>query len=54
MQNPDSDNYHHLKYGGIGILVLDMDHGHRLLPRIPSWGLAAGEIVEIPQRCRRN
>jgi DNA-binding beta-propeller fold protein YncE len=41
---PGIRNY--VEYGGIGILVYDMDDGHRLLRRIPTFTLAPGEQPE--------
>jgi DNA-binding beta-propeller fold protein YncE len=41
---PGIRNY--VEYGGIGILVYDMDDGHRLLRRIPSFEVAAGQNPE--------
>lgn len=41
---PGIRNY--IEYGGIGILVYDMDDGHRLLRRIPSFEVAAGQNPE--------
>src|SRR5688500_7489423 len=37
---PGIRNY--LDYGGIGLLVYDMDDGHRLLRRIPTFALEPG------------
>src|SRR4029079_4049221 len=36
---PGIRNY--LEYGGHGLLVYDIDHGHRLIKRIPTGGLDA-------------
>src|SRR5271166_6536450 len=36
---PGIRNY--LEYGGHGLLVYDIDHGHRLIKRIPTAGLDA-------------
>jgi DNA-binding beta-propeller fold protein YncE len=41
---PGIRNY--VEYGGIGILVFDMDHGHRLVRRIPTFEVPAGEAPE--------
>ena len=41
---PGIRNY--VEYGGIGILVYDMDHGHRLLRRIPTFSVAPGDAPE--------
>jgi YVTN family beta-propeller protein len=36
---PGIRNY--LDYGGIGVLVFDIDNGHRFVKRIPTWALPA-------------
>jgi hypothetical protein len=36
IQNHYPDNNYNLKYGGIGILVFDMDHRYRFVKRIPT------------------
>lgn len=41
---PGIRNY--LDYGGIGLLVYDMDDGHRLLRRVPTFPLEAGVAPE--------
>ena len=41
---PGIRNY--LEYGGIGILVYDIDHDHRLVRRIPTFAIPAGEAPE--------
>ena len=41
---PGIRNY--VEYGGVGILVYDMDDGHRLVRRIPTFDVAAGEAPE--------
>jgi DNA-binding beta-propeller fold protein YncE len=41
---PGIRNY--VEYGGIGILVYDMDHDHRLVRRIPTFTVPAGEPPE--------
>ncbi|MGH9311171.1 MAG: YncE family protein [Vicinamibacterales bacterium] len=41
---PGIRNY--VEYGGVGILVYDMDQGHRLLRRIPTFTLGPGERPE--------
>src|SRR5689334_12571685 len=33
-------------WGGVGILVYDMDHGHRLLKRIPTLEMKPGQEAE--------
>ena len=35
-----------VQYGGVGILVYDVDAGHKLVRRIPTWDLRAGESPE--------
>ena len=37
---PGIRNY--VEYGGIGLVVYDMDNGHRFVKRIPTFDLAAG------------
>src|SRR4051812_29983289 len=41
---PGIRNY--VEYGGIGILVYDVDHEHRLVRRIPTFAVPAGEAPE--------
>jgi DNA-binding beta-propeller fold protein YncE len=41
---PGIRNY--VEYGGIGILVYDMDQGHRFVRRIPTFDVPAGEQPE--------
>ncbi len=41
---PGIRNY--VDYGGIGILVFDIDHGHRFVKRIPTWQPPAGKDPE--------
>src|SRR5579863_415055 len=41
---PGIRNY--LEYGGIGVLVFDMDHGYKFVERIPTWKLAPGPAAE--------
>ena len=41
---PGIRNY--VEYGGVGILVYDMDDGHRLVRRIPTFDVPAGEAPE--------
>lgn len=41
------DNNYNLRFGGIGILVFDMDHDFRFVKRIPTWPLKSGEKVEM-------
>ena len=42
--SPGIRNY--VEYGGVGILVFDMDNGHRFVKRIPTFTMAAGESAE--------
>src|SRR5215469_6037390 len=43
--SPGTRNY--LEYGGIGVLVFDIDHGYKFVRRIPTWDLpAAGKQAE--------
>lgn len=41
---PGIRNY--VEYGGIGLLVYDMDQGHRFVKRIPTFDLPPGEAPE--------
>jgi hypothetical protein len=41
---PGIRNY--LQYGGIGVLVYDIDAGHKFVKRIPTWPLKAGQNAE--------
>jgi len=47
VQNHYPDSNYNLRYGGIGILVFDMDHGYKFVRRIPTWKLDPGQKVEI-------
>jgi DNA-binding beta-propeller fold protein YncE len=38
---PGIRNY--VSYGGVGILVYDIDQGYKFVRRIPTWSVAAGE-----------
>ncbi len=42
--SPGIRNY--TEYGGVGVLVFDIDHGYRLIRRIPTWQYKPGEKVE--------
>jgi DNA-binding beta-propeller fold protein YncE len=42
--SPGIRNY--VEYGGIGILVYDIDKGYKFVKRIPTWNLPAGEKPE--------
>ena len=35
-----------LQYGGVGILVFDIDAGYKFIKRIPTWTYAPGEAAE--------
>lgn len=41
---PGIRNY--VEYGGVGILVYDMDNGHRWVKRIPTWDVPPGKAPE--------
>ena len=41
---PGIRNY--LDYGGIGVLVYDIDEGYRFVKRIPTWNIPAGQEAE--------
>jgi DNA-binding beta-propeller fold protein YncE len=41
---PGIRNY--VEYGGIGVLVFDIDHGYRFVKRIPTWDTPAGKEPE--------
>lgn len=41
---PGIRNY--LEYGGIGVLVFDIDNGYRFVKRIPTWDIPAGQKAE--------
>jgi DNA-binding beta-propeller fold protein YncE len=42
--SPGIRNY--LEYGGIGILVFDIDHGYKFVRRIPTWAVPEGKKAE--------
>ncbi|MFN3648505.1 MAG: YncE family protein [Armatimonadota bacterium] len=42
--SPGIRNY--TEWGGVGVLVYDMDRGHRWVKRIPTWPVAPGEPAE--------
>src|SRR5207244_6051555 len=44
---PGIRNY--VEYGGVGILVFDMDNGYRFVKRIPTWTVPAGKEPENVQ-----
>src|SRR5215467_5569438 len=35
-----------LEYGGVGILIYDMEAGYKFIKRIPTWNYAPGEAAE--------
>jgi hypothetical protein len=41
---PGIRNY--VAYGGVGVIVFDIDHGHRFVKRIPTWQAPAGKEPE--------
>src|SRR5258706_13366894 len=41
---PGIRNY--VEYGGIGILVFDIDNGYRFVKRIPTWVVPSGKQPE--------
>jgi DNA-binding beta-propeller fold protein YncE len=42
--SPGIRNY--VEYGGVGILVLDIDHGYKFVRRIPTWPVPEGKKAE--------
>ena len=42
--SPGTRNY--VEYGGVGLLVFDIDDGYRFVRRIPTWPTADGQKVE--------
>ena len=42
--SPGTRNY--VEYGGVGILVFDIDNGYRFVRRIPTWDVPAGKEPE--------
>jgi DNA-binding beta-propeller fold protein YncE len=42
--SPGIRNY--TEYGGVGILVFDIDHGYKLVRRIPTWDTPKGQKVQ--------
>src|SRR5258708_12210117 len=42
--SPGIRNY--VEYGGVGVLVFDMDHGYKFVKRIPTWTTAPGKEAE--------
>src|SRR3954451_23511180 len=42
--SPGTRNY--TEYGGVGIIVFDIDNGYKFVRRIPTWEAPAGKKVE--------
>src|SRR5579862_6400453 len=42
--SPGTRNY--VEYGGVGILVFDIDHGYKFVKRIPTWKTPEGKEPE--------
>src|SRR5579863_4957991 len=42
--SPGIRNY--TEWGGVGVLVFDIDHGYKLVKRFPTWTYKQGETVE--------
>jgi len=42
--SPGTRNY--VEYGGVGLLVFDIDHGYKFVRRIPTWDVPAGKKPE--------
>ena len=42
--SPGTRNY--VEYGGVGLLVFDIDHGYQFVRRIPTWDVPAGKQPE--------
>src|SRR5579862_2643074 len=42
--SPGLRNY--IEYGGVGVLVFDIDHGYKLVKRFPTWDTPAGKDAE--------
>jgi DNA-binding beta-propeller fold protein YncE len=42
--SPGTRNY--VEYGGVGILVFDIDHGYKFVRRIPTWKVPEGKEPE--------
>ncbi len=42
--SPGTRNY--VEYGGVGILVFDIDHGYKFVKRIPTWKVPEGREPE--------
>src|ERR1022692_4166596 len=42
--SPGTRNY--VQYGGVGVLVFDIDHGYKFVKRIPTWDVPEGKEPE--------
>src|SRR5207247_2578552 len=42
--SPGTRNY--VEYGGVGILVFDIDNGYKFVRRIPTWSVPEGQKPE--------
>ncbi|HVW86552.1 MAG TPA: hypothetical protein VHB50_17825 [Bryobacteraceae bacterium] len=42
--SPGTRNY--VEYGGVGVLVFDIDHGYKFVRRIPTWSVPPGKDPE--------
>src|SRR5258707_13021033 len=42
--SPGTRNY--VEYGGVGILVFDIDNGYKFVRRIPTWDVPEGKAPE--------
>src|ERR1041384_8598316 len=42
--SPGVRNY--TEYGGVGVLVFDIDQGYKFVRRIPTWNVSEGEKPE--------
>ncbi|HLJ15386.1 MAG TPA: hypothetical protein VKV15_12875 [Bryobacteraceae bacterium] len=42
--SPGTRNY--VEYGGVGIIVFDIDHGYKFVRRIPTWNVPEGKQPE--------
>ena len=49
---PGIRNY--LEFGGVGVLVFDIDSGHQFVKRIPTWDVPAGQAAGERQGRRRE
>ncbi len=42
--SPGIGNY--VEYGGVGVLVFDIDNGYKFVKRIPTWSVPPGKEPE--------